>query len=197
MALEDAGKPADVWVGPYDQIMQECLSEDSLTSNFRPTVLMIWPRLEELWRGHPWPLADDPECYKKAAAELADVGFEAAARWQATLVFVLPSIPEMRPLGIGDACNAMGVFATATCVREFLREWLAPRASVLLVDAEEVVRSIGVAAAYNPALQAIAHIPYSEQFFYLMGERVCRLLLLSRRPARKLLVTDGDHTAAL
>lgn len=194
MDCQDAGHLADVWIAPYDQIVQECLAAESQTSRYDPTVLLVWPRLEELWRGRPWPLSDAPDEYAGAATEIAGAALEAASRWRATLVFVLPAIPEARPLGVGDACNAAGVTATATHVRELLRRQLAQRPGVLLLDAEEVVRSLGVAASYNPSLQALARIPFSEQCFSLVGERAARLLLLARRAPRKVLVVDGDHT---
>ncbi len=194
LALDEAGLAAEVWIGPYNQMVQQCLDEKSETASFEPTILIALARLEELWGGRPLPLFEPATGLIQEALELVDAFLEAASRLRATLVFVLPAIPEERPLGIGDACNATGVFAVATSVREALRHRLAGQAGVLLLDLEETIRSIGSALSYNRRLLALAHIPFSEELFNLLGEQLARLILLSRRSARKVIILDGDNT---
>jgi FkbH-like protein len=194
IALNEAGLTAEVWIGPYNQMAQQCLDEGSETASFKPTILIAWARLEELWGGRPLPLLEPKTAFVQEVLELADIFLDAAYHWQATLIFVLPAIPEERPLGIGDACNATGVFAIATSIREALRHRLAGQQGVLLFDLEEVIRSIGSTSSYNQRLLALAHIPFTEELFHLIGEHLARLILLSRRPARKVIVLDGDNT---
>jgi FkbH-like protein len=194
LALDDANMATDIRVGPYNQIMQECLNEESETHTFRPTVLVVWARLEELWAGHALPLSQPITTYIQEALELADAILHAVQHWNISLLFLLPAIPEERPLGIGDACNASGIFATATAVREALRQRLAPQPGVLLLDVEEAIRMQGSASAYNRRLLALAHIPFTENVFHLVGTRLAQLLLLRTRPARKIVILDGDNT---
>jgi len=194
IALEDAGSPSQILIGPYNQIAQECLSDESQTARFRPNVVIVWPRFEELWGARPLPLTESTADYSREAIELAEAAMEAARRWQATLIFVLPAIPELRPLGVGDACNDAGVFATAAQVREALRHRLAGQRGVLIADAEEAIRAIGTERAYNWRLMVFAHIPFSEEAFSIIGRRMARLILLSLQPARKVVVVDADNT---
>jgi FkbH-like protein len=194
IALEDAGLPSEMLIGPYNQIVQECLSDQSQTARFRPQVVIIWPRFEELWGGRPLPLSDRATDYSHEAIELAEAAMAASRRWQATLVFVLPAIPELRPLGVGDACNDAGVFATAATVREALRHRLTDQPGVLIADAEEAIRTIGSEKAYDWRLMISARIPFSEAAFSLIGRRMARLILLSMKPARKVVVVDADNT---
>lgn len=194
VALEDAGLPAEIWVGPYNQIVQECLSEQSQTARFRPQVLIVWPRFEELWGGSPLPLSEGAADYSREAMELAEAAMTASKRWQATVIFVLPAIPEVRPLGVGDACNDAGVAASAARVREALRQRLAGQPGVLIADAEETVRAVGTERAYDWRLMISARIPFSEEAFNRIGQRIARLILLSLKPARKVVVVDADNT---
>lgn len=194
IALEDAGLPSEILIGPYNQIAQECLSDQSQTARFKPNVVIVWPRFEELWGGHPLPLTESAADYSHEAIELAEAAVEASRRWQATVVFVLPAIPELRPLGVGDACNDLGVFATAAQVRETLRHRLTGQRGVLISDAEEAIRTIGTEKAYNWRLMIFAHIPFSEEAFSIIGRRMARLILLSLKPARKVVVVDADNT---
>lgn len=194
VALEEQGLPADLWVGPYDQVVQELTSAESDTARFRPRVVVVWLRLEELWRGRPLPLRDGPSRSVEEAVGIADAVAEGAKQLGADLIFVLPAIPELRPLGMGDACNPDGVFAVASAVREAVRHRLASQPGVLLVDAEEAIRRLGDVHSYNPRTQALAHIPFSEELFHQLGGRLGRLITLGRRSAKKVIVTDADKT---
>ena len=180
--------------GPFDQIAQQCLGDDSETARIEPTIVVVWPRCEDLWRSLPLPLVDDLDCYVAPFVELVELTTAAAARWGSTLVFVLPSMPELRPLGVGDAGNERGVGAAGEKVRSTLRALLAGRPGVLVADAEEVVRSLGTSQALNPRTLTAARVPYSHDAFLAMGQRIARLVALARRGARKVAVVDADNT---
>lgn len=192
--LEDAHLPAEVWVGPYHQILQECLNPQSATARYHPDVLVVWARLDELWSGLPLPLVDGAQGYLEQPLAVAEAALDAARLLGATLIFVLPAIPERRPLGVGDSCTARGVFATASRVREALRDRLAGQRGVLLGDAESAVRRVGAGRAYGHATWAVARVPFSEELFCAVGADLARLLGLSRASALKVVVLDADNT---
>lgn len=193
MSFEDKLMPATVWTGPYDQILGQCLAPGSETESFRPDVVVIWPRLEDLWSGLPSPLVDPVDGYASAILDLVDAGEQAARRWAAALVFVLPVFPELKPLGVGDAANPMGVTAVAETVRTAARRALAD-ASCLVVDAEESVRRLGLAASLDARLMTTARVPYTETFFDDVAGKIARVVALSRRGAAKVAVVDADNT---
>jgi FkbH-like protein len=193
-ALEDAGVPADIMIGPYNQIVQQCLSDDSATARFPPDVVICWPRLEELWGRRSLPLSDDPALYAEDAFNVAAACVEAAKRWQSLLIFVLPAVPNVRPLGTGDASNPKGVYATASQVREALRHWLAEQRGGVLFDLEDAIRTVGANRSYDHRLFTLARIPFSDELFQCAGEGMARAIALSRQPARKVLVVDADNT---
>lgn len=178
MALIANGHEPAIHVGPYDRIAPECLDDASETAAYRPDCLVVFARLED---------TADP-------LDLADVAAAAAARWGAALLFVLPALPEARPLGAGDAQTTQGVVATATATREALRAQLAGRPGVLLADMEDVVRRLGSPQALAPQLQAVARIPYTEAAFAALGEGLARLVRLARRAPCKVVVLDADNT---
>ncbi len=185
--LADAGTRASLWVGPFSQIEVQCLDDRSLTAQFAPEILIVYPRLEELWArtGHP------PQSQDRDLLNLADASVRAAESWRAELIFVLPAIPEGRPSGVGDDGHAAGVAATAAGAREALRQRLAGRDAVAIVDAEQVVRAIGSRRAYRPDLLAGAWIPFSDEYFELLGQRISRLIALRRRGGSPLIVIDA------
>jgi len=193
MALAEAGMEAEIHVGPYGQVMQQCLDPSSETARARPDVVVIWPRFEDLWAAQPLPLDDDPAGYAGDLLAMVDATGQLAATG-ATVLFVLPAIPEVRPLGVGDANNVQGVFAVATAAREAARAQIARLPGALVADAEEVVRELGTAAALDWRREAVARIPFQETAFDAMAHRLARLVHLDKRGAAKVAAVDADQT---
>jgi non-ribosomal peptide synthase protein (TIGR01720 family) len=185
-ALTGDGFTPELWVGPFNQIERQCLDDASETAKFAPQVLVVAPRLEELWSGKPLPLDVPHQEYEAGLRYVADACVKAAERWNAELLFVLPGIPGIRPAGVGDDGNSAGVMATAAVVRESIRRHLASHS---VVDSEVLLRGIGD-DAYRPSLMATAQIPFSEEYFDLLARRISRLIGLRRRPHSPLVVLD-------
>lgn len=192
--LHAEGIPARMMVAPYDQIVAQCVNPASETAAWHPDVIVVWPRLEDLWRGTDLPLIDPLDRYIESLLSVADAANSGAAAMKATLVFVLPVLPELLPLGVGDAGNARGVMAAAHAAREAARRLLAAAPGVLIADAEEVVRAIGSRKALDARTMTIARIPYTDACFAELSDRVARLLRIARRGAAKVAVVDADNT---
>ncbi|KIF77588.1 hypothetical protein QR77_34625, partial [Streptomyces sp. 150FB] len=75
------GRP-DFHVAPYNQIVQECLDPDSGSARAGLDVVVVSQRLEELEDG----------AWTPGLLAVADAARQAAARWGATLVAVLPGL---------------------------------------------------------------------------------------------------------
>ncbi len=193
MSFEENRLPAMVWTGPYDQIAGECFQPGSETDLFQPDVLVIWPRIEDLWRGLPAPLVDPIHAYSSPILELVEAVVHAATRWESTVVFVLPVFPELKPLGVGDAANPLGVTAAAEAARTAARQSLAAF-GFLVVDAEESVRHLGLAGSLDARLMTTARVPYTERFFEHVAGNIARVVGLSRRGSAKVAVIDADNT---
>jgi FkbH-like protein len=193
LALEQAGLTASLNVGPYGQISQECLNPSGSTASTQPDIVVVWPRLEDLWAGKWLPLDDDTDAYIGELTELAENALR-VRDWGASLVFLLPAVPEVRPLGVGDAGNAKGVFAVASVAREAARARLATAPGVLIADTEEVIRELGTSSAVDWRRAASARVPYQEATFAMVGDRIARLIALSRKGATKVVAVDADNT---
>jgi predicted enzyme involved in methoxymalonyl-ACP biosynthesis len=178
VGLQDAGLPAQIDVGPYNQIVQQCADPDSPFARERPDVVVVAPRFEEL-SAHDLPA-------------LADTAVAAARRWASALVFVLPAVPENRPTGAGDAGRVDGVVAGAVAARETLRARLAGVPGVDVTDAEEAVRGVGTARAYRPAMYRLAKVPYSEELFARLAAQVVRVVRMRYGTTWPAVVADVD-----
>jgi FkbH-like protein len=191
-ALLDAGFTPSIQVGPFDQISQQLLAGDDLSTG---DFVVVWPRLEDAWASGVLPLvAGDADAALASILGVGELCVERAGQLGVTIVVVLPAMPELRPLGVGDAGNPFGVGACASTIREALRSKVAGNPGVLVFDAEEVVRSIGSRHALDARRFAVAAVPYTEEAFAFAGERLARLISLQKRGSAKVAVVDADNT---
>src|SRR5437660_1710071 len=164
--LEEAGHPAEIEIGPYNQIVQQCLDAASQTAATRPDVVVVSPRFEEL-AGQAGDLL-----------AVADAAVAAVRRWRACLVFVLPAVPEPGWDGIGADGDPAGVPAVAAAAREAVRARLGGLPNVCVADLEAVARRRGTSGADLPSLFRFARSPFAEAVFQSLAARVARLLAL-------------------
>ncbi|MFI5928592.1 hypothetical protein ACIA3K_21845 [Micromonospora sp. NPDC051543] len=185
--LHERGLSATLTVGPFQQVVQQCLATDGFLADVRPDVLVVAQRLEEA--GEPGAAGDAWATELLAGAEAA---VTAARRHGALLVYVLPAIPTARPSGPADAMHADGLVASATLVRQRLRDRLAGDPWVLLVDADEAVRAVGDERAHHPVLFRLAKVPYTEEVFARIGVTAAALVASWFGAGCRALVVDGD-----
>ncbi|WP_433112732.1 hypothetical protein [Micromonospora sp. CA-246542] len=185
--LHERGLSATLTVGPFQQVVQQCLATDGFLADVRPDVLVVAQRLEEA--GEPGAAGDAWATELVAGAEAA---VTAARRHGALLVYVLPAIPTARPSGPADAMHADGLVASATVVRQRLRDRLAGEPWVLLVDADEAVRAVGDERAHHPVLFRLAKVPYTEEVFARLGASAATLVASWFGAGCRALVVDGD-----
>lgn len=192
-ALDAQGISAAVEVGPFDQIVQGLLDLSSLPGG-RPDVAVVWPRLEDLWARDCIPVAADDST--RSHEQLLNIGAQvvAQAATGVTIILVLPSTPWLRPLGVGDAGNVHGVAASAARTREALRALVAEAPGVMVADADDMLSELGRRAAIDPRRMAAASVPYTEEAFAFLADRIATLLRLERRGATKVAVLDADNT---
>ena len=191
-ALCDVGFEPSIDLGPFDQIRQQLYIGGDVAAS---DVVVVWPRFEDLWAGGPTPLVQGDSAEGEAALlALGEICVQRATDWGATFVVVLPAIPHLRPLGVGDAGNRYGVVASATRSREQLRSAIGGCPGVLLFDADEVMNTLGLRQAIDHRRLAAATIPYTEEAFALAADRLANLIRIERKGARKVAVVDADNT---
>jgi FkbH-like protein len=191
-ALLESGYEPSVDVGSFDQI-QQALLFGSLADE--ADVVVVWARLEDLWAGGNWPLVDgDVASGHAALLEIGELCVRAAAEQGITVLVVLPAVPDYVPLGVGDAGNRFGVQAMASVAREVLRDAVTGAPGVLVFDAESVVRELGSRNVLDHRRMAAATIPYTDELFAQVADRVARLLRIDRKGAKKVAVVDADNT---
>jgi 3-oxoacyl-[acyl-carrier-protein] synthase III len=188
MALHDAGIPVRPQVGPFDQILRQCLDSTGETARSEPDVLLVAPRFEEL--------GSDASRWTADLLDIADAAVATVGRWSRALLFVLPALPEGGEFGAGEAARPAGLAARATLAREAVREKLEGLAGVLVADAEDGLREVGRGRAHHPVMFRLGKVPYTEELFAHLGRQLGRVLGMHYGAVRRAVVFDVDSLPA-
>ena len=192
--LESAGMTAAVEVGPFDQIVQGLLGP-SCFADGEPDVIVVWPRFEDIWARGVVPLLEgDSDAGHDQLLDICARTVGQAAASGTTMVLVLPAVPALRPLGVGDAGSVHAVAASATRTREAMRALAAGAPGVLVADAADINQELGRRSADDPRRMAAAAIPYTEEAFGFFADRLVNLLRIAKQGAAKVAVVDADNT---
>ncbi len=186
------GMYTNIEIGPYNQIISQCMNEDSELYGKNPDYLIIWPRLEDIIGTVDFFRQESLSLCKNNISVLADAVLYAAKKLKAKIVFMLPSLYDLRPIGVGDIQAQNGVINTSLEIRKWLLEKLRSKDKILLGDCEDIMRQIGVEHAYNMTMYTLAKIPYTECYFQEIAASISQIIKLDKDNSRNLLVMDAN-----
>ncbi|HWD56769.1 MAG TPA: HAD-IIIC family phosphatase [Stellaceae bacterium] len=191
------GFAAEFKVGPYNQLFQTCLAPETCFHGPCGAVVLLW-RLEDLMLDEiAGFLAGDPVALARASDKLSS--FAGAIR-QLRANFagmVVAGVPPY-PAGInGDALaldnpGALGAFHRRLTA-EFVDE-IGRIDGVTLIDLDAVQRQVGLTASLDARKWYLYRQPFSDAFLHAAGKQLARIVLASRRAAKKCVVLDADNT---
>ncbi|WP_150273119.1 thioester reductase domain-containing protein [Paenibacillus tepidiphilus] len=189
--LQEAGIPLRISTGPYNQIISQCMDEESALYRKQPEVLLVWTRLEDILSTRDFYRPGSLTRCKQEISMLLDAVLYAKQRLDMQVIFMLPAMLENRPLGAGDYQVARGAMETSLLLRAYMLERLRSVPGVLLADAEDIIRRYGAERSANMGMYAFAKIPYVNRIFKEAAGQFRRLIALSRRTERRVLLLDA------
>ncbi len=188
---------AEFKVGPYNQLFQACLDPQASFGGACDVVVLLW-RLEDLMLDEITGfLGGDPEALNRASDKLASL---AAAIRQLRGGFsgmVVAGVPPY-PMGVAgsllslDNAGGLGGFHRRL-VGEFV-DAVGRIEGVSVVDLDAVQRQVGLAASFDPRKWYLYRQPYADAFLHTVGRQLGRIIMASRRAAKKCVVLDADNT---
>ena len=192
--LEEKTIKADIKIAPYNQIIQECLDENSQTSKYQPNIMIVWIRLEDYWKNLAIPLNNPVETYLSNIMELANCVLSFSKKHVCKLIFILPNNPTLSLLGVGENSNPLGLPAITESIRYNLRLFFSNHPNVLLWDMNIALFHLSISNVFDFRLNSLADIPFSKEAFDFVAQHLSRLISLLYLPSPKVLALDADNT---
>ncbi|HML10333.1 MAG TPA: HAD-IIIC family phosphatase [Stellaceae bacterium] len=196
-ALLAGDTEAAMTVGPYNQLFQTCLDPEASFGGPCDVIVLLW-RLEDFMADEMAGfLAGDGEALKRAGDKLAAL---AGAICQLRANFKGMVIAGVPPYSTGVAGNLLALDNAGglgglhrKIAGEFVEE-IGRIEGVHLVDLDAVQRQVGLAASFDSRKAYLYRQPFSDAFLHVAGQQIARIILASRRAAKKCVVLDADNT---
>ncbi|MGB3464903.1 MAG: HAD-IIIC family phosphatase, partial [Cyclobacteriaceae bacterium] len=174
----------DVQLGNYHQVFQELLTQNDQPDQSGTMTYLILNRFEDYIKG----LRHDEmsSALKKACSELIETLERQAGVGKIVVVF----LPVDKNRYGKDICEEVLDLQVQTI------QSLAKLPSVYTIDLSAIAESTTYAGmqVFDALTDDIAHIPYTEEFFNLIGLRVSRFFLNQTNSPIKVIALDCDNT---
>jgi FkbH-like protein len=184
-------------VGPYNQLFQTCLDPQTSFHGPSDVIVLLW-RLEDLLLDEITGfMGGDAEALKRARGKLdAFVGAIRQLRggFSGMIVVGVPPYPTGAAANLLSLDNAGGLGGFhRTLAGQFVDE-IGRIEGVNLVDLDAVQRQVGLAASHDARHWYLYRQPFSDGFLNTLGRQLGRMIMASRRAAKKCVVLDADNT---
>lgn len=196
--LLDGFRPT-IWTGGYNQYVQEILDAGSPLHQFRPDLVLMMIRIEEImpdfvdeFAARPWT-----EWEERVAAKVRELGglVEKIERaLPAQIVVQNMTLPHGGYFGIYDSQRPDGQGYLIQKFNQGLAAEFAARKGVFLWDFDRFVRAKGYENLYDPKMWYVARNPFRQSAYPAIVDDLTRYLRSALGRIKKCVVVDLDNT---
>lgn len=199
LRLRLEGFDAELFFGGYNQFMQEMLDESNAFYAFRPDVVLLMIRAEELMPDFIDSFGDQPSPHWAAqieskAGEVSDLIGLVQSRMPVQFVVQNLTVPDPAYWGIYDAQNPGGQTYLIAEFNRALAERLADRPAAFIWDFDTLVRRMGNGQIFDPKMWYYSKNPYKQAAYPDLVDDLLRYLLSILGRSKKCVVVDLDNT---
>ncbi|HET9382461.1 MAG TPA: HAD-IIIC family phosphatase [Streptomyces sp.] len=171
----------EVRTAPYGQTVEPLLDPAGvLLTHTGVNILLLRP--EDLHRGAPGPSAGD-RLLGELLAALTAVPARSAATW-------LIALPPPSPAALADPATARWTDAAVRRVTDTVTRL----PGMHLVPLDGLADDYDVPDVHDEYADRIAHLPYTDEYFDALADRLVRLAATTWNKPRKVVVLDCDNT---
>lgn len=192
------GQRATCWFGGYTQHVQEILDTSGPLHRFRPSVVLLLVRLEEILpefvEAFPSRAAEEwIEMVTAQARELATLAGRAATDLSASVLIQNASLT--RPyFGIHDAQQAEGQQEAVHQFNRALADACSRQTGVFVWDFDAFVRMRGTDALFDAKAWYVSRSPFKQAALPALVDDLYRYVRSITAPTKKCVVVDLDNT---
>lgn len=193
------GYQPEFFTGGYNQYPQEMLDPQGPLHRFRPDLILLLLRVEEVMPDliDEFPSRPASEWAERITAkvhELADLIASVERSCQAQVIVQNLSLPQGGYFGIYDAQHPDGQVYLVESFNRELAAALSDRRSVFIWDFDGLVRSLGHEQLYDPKMWYVSRNPYRQSSYPALVQDLIRYIRSAFGRIRKCVVLDLDNT---
>jgi FkbH-like protein len=188
-----------IWMGGYNQYVQEILDAESPLHRFRPDLVLMMIRIEEVLPDFIEEFAARPrsEWEERIAAKVQELGglAERIEKAMAAQVVVQNmTLPYGGYFGINDPQRPDGQGYLIQKFNQGLAAEFARRKGVFLWDFDRFVKAKGYDNLYDPKTWYVARNPFKQSAYPAIADDLTRYLRSALGRVKKCVVVDLDNT---
>ena len=196
--LLDGFRPS-IWIGGYNQYAQEILDPGSALHEFRPDLVLMMIRLEEVMPDFVDEFGTRPSSHwaERVAQKVREIGglverIEAA--FPAQVVVQSMALPHGAYFGINDAQRPDGQSALVHGFNQGLAAELAKRKGACLWDFDRLVRAKGYENLHDAKMWYVSRNPFRQSAYPVVADDLIRYIRSALGRVKKCVVVDLDNT---
>ena len=196
--LLDGFRPS-IWIGGYNQYVQEILDVGSSLHQFRPDLVLMMIRIEEVMPDFIDEFAARPasEWEERVAAKVRELGIlveRIEAAFPAQVVVQNMTLPYGGYFGINDSQRPDGQNYLVQKFNQGLAAEFAKRKGVFLWDFDRLVRARGYDNLYDPKMWYVSRNPFKQSAYPAIVDDLSRYVRSALGRIKKCVVVDLDNT---
>lgn len=194
-----AGLKPEIYLGDFDTVMPEILNADSGLYRFKPDIVFVSLKLEELSAALTQKfLSLSPETLEEEMTQVEQTFHtlitHLRSNSRATLVINNFEPPLHPALGILDATASHGQQAVIARLNKNLAALAQNETNVFIEDMGRLLTQLGADAYYDHRYWHLARSPYSREALKLLALDYSKIIKALCGKTRKCLVLDADNT---
>jgi FkbH-like protein len=187
------------WIGGYNQYAQEILDERSRLYEFRPDLVVMMIRLEEVMPDFVEEFGSRPSSHwedrvAQKVRELGGLVERIEAAFPAQVIVQSMTLSHGGYFGINDPQRPDGQSSLVQRCNQGLAAEFAKRKGVYLWDFDRLVRAKGYESLYDPKMWYVSRNPFRQAAYPAIVDDLIRYVRSALGRIRKCVVVDLDNT---
>jgi FkbH-like protein len=188
-----------IWMGGYNQYVQEVVDPGSELHQFQPDLVLLMVRLEEVMPDFvdDFPSRTPSEWGDRITSSVRDIGALVAQMETSLAAQVIVQnmvLPRGGYFGVNDSQRPFGQSHLVHRFNEELSAELAERSSVFIWDFDRFVSGHGYDHLFDPKMWYVSRNPYRQSAYPSIADDLMRHVGSALGRIRKCIVLDLDNT---